>query len=39
MSLPVARPVASSSRSAIVCIHQPVCLNLPLTNTAFWSDK
>lgn len=37
MSLPVARPVASSVSAAIPSTHQPNPLNLPLTNSSKWS--
>jgi len=39
MTLPLARPVASSPEPRIACIHQPNSANLPLTIYAKASDK
>jgi hypothetical protein len=39
MSLPVARPVASSASTRITCIYRPKPPNLPLTNSGKVSDK
>lgn len=39
MSAPIARPVASSSRTAMTCIYRPKRVNVPLINYTKSSSK